>query len=150
MVFERINLSPLRKTNLQICSYLNLKNHLLKFQIAYYLVLLYLTVILNSLIPFISDAWSHEFNVIEHISSVHVKYGVNHLHKELSDTNSGNEQSKNQSVVKFDNQVSLHIFQTVDNSSFAHNKSLVRYQIFKIIKPPFVFISSQGPPPKFS
>lgn len=117
---------------------------------AYYLLLLYLTLMLKPLIPIISDAWSHEFKEIEHISSVHLKYGSHHLQNELADTSSDNNEGKNQNTLKVENEVSFHISPLLFNFDFAISSSNIKYRCFRLNKLPFVFISNQGPPPKFS
>ncbi len=122
----------------------------MKSPAAYYLMLLYITVMLKPLIPIISDAWSHEFNETEHISLIHAKYGSHHLQKELADTNSDNGKSKSQNTVKSTDEVSFHIVQPVCKFAFATNKSALQYLLFKPGKLPLVLISNQGPPPKFS
>ena len=59
----------------------------MKFAIAYYLLLIYATVILKPLIPVVEDVLIHCFAEAYHVATVHAKYGNNHLEKELANTN---------------------------------------------------------------
>jgi hypothetical protein len=119
----------------------------LRFTAAYYLFLIYITVIAKPLIPIVADAFHHEFDGLEHISLVHAVYGENHLQKELADT-AANEQGKNQNSVKFQDDVSFHLVYLEMQHHFAINISKAKYLLFKPCKLPLVFISQQGPPPK--
>ncbi len=55
------------------------------------MMLIYITVMIKPLIPFIQDEWDHQFNEIEHISVVHANYRSHHLKIELADTDSDND-----------------------------------------------------------
>ena len=67
----------------------------MKVPIAYYLLLLYVTVMFKPLIPIVSDAVSHTFAEAIHIATVHAIYGSNHLEKELSETSSETNTNRN-------------------------------------------------------
>ncbi len=56
----------------------------MKYAVAYYLFLLYCTVLLRCAIPVACDALSHVFNEEEHIATIHAMYGYNHLQKEIA------------------------------------------------------------------
>lgn len=101
------------------------------------------------LIPVFNDFWSHEFNEIEHISTVHAKYGSHHLQKEVANTNSDNNQ-KGQNSLKAEDQVPFHV--SAKEYKFDFKISLVdkKFLVFKFQKLISVFISKEGPPPKFS
>ncbi|MEP6596589.1 MAG: hypothetical protein ABJA71_11620 [Ginsengibacter sp.] len=116
---------------------------------AYYMMLLYVTVMIKPLIPIMQDAWSHEFNEIEHLSCVHAKYGNNHLQKELG-TESDNDEGKNQNSLRSEDQVPFHVLTTGYNDNFKINKSLLPYHRFKLDKLPCVYVSLKDQPPKFS
>ncbi len=122
----------------------------MRFTTAYYLMLLYVTVMIKPLIPFIQDEWSHEFHEIEHISIVHAKYGSHHLEKELANADSSNDKSKTQNTVKSEDQVPLHVLiQASKLDPFVHNSS-TQYHSFTLCNLPLISIVNQGPPPKFS
>ncbi len=56
----------------------------MKATIAYYMLILYATVMFKPLIPIVQDFLSHTFSEAIHIATVHAIYGSNHLQKELS------------------------------------------------------------------
>lgn len=116
---------------------------------AYYLMLLYITVMIKPLIPFIQDEWSHEFHEIEHISIVHAKYGSHHLEKELTDADSNNDKSKSQNTVKSEDRVPLHVLTQANNFDPLVNNSSIQYRSFKLCNLPLISIVNLGPPPKF-
>jgi hypothetical protein len=122
----------------------------MKVPIAYYLMLLYLTVMFKPLIPIVSDAVSHTFSEAIHIATVHAIYGSNHLQKELSETSSETNTSKHQGNIAGEDQVPVHVSTdepayvlSVDPSRTGY-LSLQRY----ILKPGFIL--KNFPPPKFS
>lgn len=112
-------------------------------------MLLYITVMLKPLIPVFNDLWSHEFNEIEHISIVHAKYGSHHLQKEVADTGADKNQ-KGQNSLKSEDQVPYHV--SVKEFKFDFQISLInkKFLVLKFQKLNLVFISREGPPPKFS
>ncbi len=113
-------------------------------------MLLYITVMLNPLLPIVDDWWEHEFNPIEHQIHVHAVYGSHHLQKELAEENSNNDNNKNQNTVKSQDQVPFHVSPLVCKYNCTLNKIDIQYSGFIMNKLPFVLISNQGPPPKFS
>lgn len=113
-------------------------------------MLLYITVMLKPLLPIVNDLWEHEFNEIEHISTVHFKYGSHHLQKEVADTGADGAQSKCANTLKTEDQVPFHISVNSIKFHFASYKSDIEYLVFTLPNLPFVLISNQGPPPKFS
>ena len=113
-------------------------------------MLLYITVMLKPLLPIVNDWWSHEFNQIEHVSLIHAKYGSRHVTKELADRAYENGSTKNQNTLKLQDQVQLHISVVKCTSPFSLNSFQIDYPVLKLYKLPAIFISKQGPPPKFS
>ena len=93
---------------------------------------------------------SHEFNGLEHISSVHAKYGNDHLQKELADSSSDKEGTKKQNSLKSAEDVSFHLPQSANCSLFQVANADVEFLVANSAKLPFVFILNQFPPPKFS
>jgi hypothetical protein len=116
---------------------------------AYYLVLLYVTVMLKPLMPLISDAWAHTFAESIHIATVHAKYGANHLEKELSATSSENENNKAHNSVKTEEPFPPHLTFTECNDEVSLNAFDISYPVFNLNIPEAVFIFNQAPPPKF-
>jgi hypothetical protein len=121
-----------------------------KSTIAYYLMLLYITVMLKPLIPIVGDWWQHEFNEMEHLSHVHAIYGNHHLQNEIADTGSDNDHSKSQSVLNSEDQVAFHLlvaeYKNEPHSIIADKQ----FATLNYLKPSSVLISPEGPPPRFT
>ncbi len=78
----------------------------MKYATAYYLFLLYCTVLLRCAIPVICDALSHICNEEEHLATIHAVYGNNHLQKEVA---AGENNSKSATTIKFEEPVQVHL-----------------------------------------
>ncbi|MGI8951381.1 MAG: hypothetical protein ACR2FN_07325 [Chitinophagaceae bacterium] len=119
----------------------------MKFAAAYYVMLLYVSVMFKPLIPIAIDAWSHTFAEAEHINEVHLKYGNDHLEKELADTNSG-ENNKDQNTVKSEDAAPVHI--SVAQFTYDFSLITINKQYFSLLLHhlPFIFILKHTPPPK--
>ncbi len=115
---------------------------------AYYLLLLYVTVMLSPFVPIANDWIQHEFNDVAHIASVHAVYGNNHLEKEV--TNDSNK-NKNQSLVKSQSQISVHI-PTIEAFLCTPPAFIVSKSHFGIYKEKWSFslVNNLAPPPKLS
>lgn len=120
----------------------------MKFTTAYYLTLLYLSVLLNPLIPVISDALSHTFADAIHIATVHAKYGNNHLEVELANEAADDGNNKNPHNINSEESVSVHI--SVKECAYVFTLNAVNKQFFgrKLHTLNDIFISKQAPPPK--
>ena len=101
------------------------------------------------LIPILSDFWDHEFNEIEHISIVHAMYGSHHLQKEVADSGADNNQ-KGQTSLKSDDLVPFHVSTKEHVLNFTTLLPAKEFFLLKLHKLFAVFISKEGPPPKFS
>jgi hypothetical protein len=120
-----------------------------KADIAYYLLILYATVMFKPLIPIITDAWEHEFNEVAHLSLVHEKYGSHHVEKELAGNSQDDDHGKNPNSLKSEDQVPFHLGIEEYNS---HASSSTFDKQFMLIKHTIllsVCINRKGPPPKF-
>jgi hypothetical protein len=115
--------------------------------IAYYLMLLYLTVLFKPLIPVIGDLASHYFDKAMHEINVHAKYGANHLDAEIAKTSSDNDNSKNGNTVKTEN-IPVHIQCVETPYSFLQGSFDRKYCSLKMHKFLSAFISNPSPPPK--
>ena len=121
----------------------------MKSTTAYYLLLLYLTVMFRPIIPVIEDAWSHTFNKAEHLSTVHAHQGKNHLDVEVADKASENDNSKNQKTIKIEDQFTSHICTPIYKFICSFKKAKHQYSPLQACQITAAFISVQGPPPKF-
>lgn len=81
----------------------------MKFAVAYYLLLIYLTVMLQPLIPIAEDALFHCFAEAYHVATVHAKYGNNHLETALANDEKDDNSGKNQTSAKNVEQTLVHI-----------------------------------------
>ncbi len=120
----------------------------MKFAIAYYLLLIYTTVILKPLIPVAEDALMHCFAEAYHIATVHAQYGNDHLEKNIATTNDdANSNSKN--VLKEDNASSIHLsfIQEIYFAAIRVTKTFTVIQSISFLHK--IFLSIVIPPPKF-
>jgi len=118
----------------------------LKFTIAYYLLLLYVTIILKPLLPILSDVYSHTFAEVIHITTVHAKYGSNvayYLAKAFSYYN-----IKHQTTPKSDDPFPFHVFADYSDMNLIIKKDTASYCLFKQYTLPSVCILKHTPPPR--
>ncbi len=122
----------------------------MKFALAYYLLLIYATVILKPIIPLAEDSLAHCFAEAYHEATVHAKYGNNHLEKEEADTNDSNDNNNNKNVLKEDSANSTHIIFIIED----YCRRIINTKILYVLKPisslQKIIVSKIFPPPKFS
>ena len=66
----------------------------MKHPAAYYLLLLYCTLMVRCAVPVACDALSHIFNEEAHLATVHAVYGSHHLQAEVAGSVSDTQSSK--------------------------------------------------------
>jgi hypothetical protein len=113
-------------------------------------MLLYITVMLKPLMPIMSDWYEHEFNSIAHEIHVHLVYGHDHVEKKVAESNSEDDHHSDHDLVKSEDNVPFHVLLEEDknlNNSTHINK---KFKVCNYDKPLPVFISPEGPPPKFT
>ncbi len=120
----------------------------MKFSTAYYFLLLYVTIICKPLIPYISDAASHFFDDAIHVATVHMIYGDNHVEIELAATGSADENNKNQSTLKVQEPVSVHISEDECVYDFTINNINRTYSTLQFSDPESIYLSKDAPPPQ--
>lgn len=81
----------------------------MKFITAYYLLLVYVTVICKPFVPVMTDVWDHAFNEVEHVCTVHAVYGEKHADAEVGKTGAENENGKNESTLHSQEPVPVHV-----------------------------------------
>lgn len=121
----------------------------MRFTTAYYLVLLYVTVMFKPLIPLIGDAWSHIFNEAEHVGTVHAIYGKNHLDNSLAKEGAENDR-KNHNTVKSEEPTPVHVSADECSYDFSVTAACKIFYHYFNNNLPRVLISKIAPPPKFS
>jgi hypothetical protein len=120
----------------------------MKVPIAYYLVLLYVTVMFKPLIPVISDVLSHTFSEAIHIATVHAIYGSNHLEKELSNASPDNANNKHQNSTNGEDPVPVHVSAQEDVYGFYCTGPGKDYCSLKLYDLKAGFILKNYPPPQ--
>ena len=120
----------------------------MKFTIAYYLMLLYITVIFKPLIPYISDAASHFFDDAIHVATVHTIYGDNHVEIELAASGSADENNKNQTTLKVQEPIPVHVSENEFEYCFTLNTIDKQYASLQLYDTNQIYLSTIAPPPK--
>lgn len=118
--------------------------------IAYYMMLLYFTVMFKPFIPIVKDVISHTFAEAIHIATVHAIYGSNHLQKEIAESDAGNACNKHQNSTNAEDQTQMHILAiecAYNFGSFLQNKNHLSSKPYQIKNG---FIVKHSPPPRFS
>jgi hypothetical protein len=116
---------------------------------AYYLLLLYVTVVCRPLIPLLHDWYEHSFNEVEHLATVHHQNGMNHVNYEIGKMEKeDNNPSNNPSKAKTWDETTVH-FPAENNFGFKKIVAactLIYFDQQHIL--PVVFTAIQLPPPK--
>lgn len=119
----------------------------MKYAAAYYLFLLYCTVLLRCAIPVVCDAISHICNEEKHLATVHALYGNNHLQKEIA---SGESNNKNATTIKFEEPVLVHLLSPVFSLPHCIKNNIKTGNCFITSRCLSVYLQQIFPPPKFS
>ena len=120
----------------------------MKFPSAYYLLLIYMTVMFKPLIPVLNDAYAHAFAQAIHEATVHARYGNNHLQKDLA-AGADSENSKSQKACNFEEQYPVHVTTNTSDDQMYIEPVSRNYVLYRssLIRP--IFLSTIAPPPKF-
>lgn len=121
----------------------------MRFTAAYYLFLLYLTIMLKPLLPVVNDSIAHFFAEAKHIAVVHAKYGVHHASVEMA-SNAADDNSKKQSGTKAEEAFPVHVAINGLVYHIAQYFNLTQY--FSAFKYPLAanFLAGNYPPPKLA
>lgn len=120
----------------------------MQYPSAYYLLLLYITVMCKPIIPLVQDIWAHTFYEQEHIATVHHQNGQNHVHYEVKKANEDKNGDKSSKAKSSDSDTSFH-FNLVSKLVFNTNKpTLVQTDFDQLNILPVVFTDINLPPPK--
>lgn len=118
----------------------------MKFATAYYLVLIYATVILKPIIPVVQDALVHCFAEAYHIATVHAIKGNNHLEKELAGSGADADSNKTQKADKAEQ--AIHETAIDFAYDFLYPNFLKNHHSFSNELLSNVFIDFVNPPPR--
>ena len=121
----------------------------MKFALAYYIILIYATVILKPLIPIDEYGIQHCFAEAYHIATVHAKYGNNHLEKELENANDNTDNISNKNILIDEDSASLHIISTIENIPVKAGTVKTTYIIQSALSLQKILLSKIFPPPNF-
>ncbi len=120
----------------------------MKPTIAYYLLLLYTTVMLKPLLPLISDAASHFFAGAYHEATVHAKYGVHHVDAELANAGADSNAGKHQLVIPTNEPIPLHLFTNEEAVTLSAAIYKLLYPFHRHSNLPVRLMTVNDPPPK--
>ncbi len=86
----------------------------MRYPAAYYLLLLYSTVLMRCVLPVTCDALSHVFNEEKHLATIHAVYGSHHLQSEMAGTVAQSDTGKHTASLQENEPTVVHTFtQTV-------------------------------------
>lgn len=118
-----------------------------RFITSYFLILLYIITAFGQLMPIIKDAVSHTFAEAIHIATVHAKYGINHLSKEIGEST---QKGKKTDFSKYAESYEVHT--KSDEFSLTPTGFYIdaKFCILIIRRSDLISISKQSPPPRYS
>ena len=117
----------------------------MRFPSAYYLMLIYLTVMFKPFIPVVRDLYEHTFGEAIHLASVHAKYGSNHLDKALAKSGHGNDAQKSSGNTE---PYSFHLGSSPRTSDIKFDNIDSRFFLKRLTKWSAIFLAILAPPPK--
>ena len=120
----------------------------MRFPVAYYLLVLYCSVMIRCALPVACDAFSHIFNEEEHIATVHAAYGSNHLQAEVASTVSDNKTPHHAASVQQDDPTVVHTFPQGYNSNFIVEMPLLSHSDFTSYRLSVADADCINPPPE--
>ncbi len=105
-------------------------------------------IILQPVLPLVTDAVAHTFWKLEHISAVHNHDGDEHVHEEILETQAQNETDKSTSASRYEVSVNPHLITKFSyDFSFTPEKQI--HTIPSLLYHPEPFADQDDPPPKF-
>lgn len=118
----------------------------MKFAIAYYLLLIYATVIAKPILPVAEDILLHCFAEAYHIATVHANEGKDHVEKEMADSGKDDASSKDQKADK----AGQTIYEAVVDLtfSFINPYPLIYHYSFLNESLSKIYIAYINPPPR--
>lgn len=97
----------------------------------------------------ISDAYNHAFSESIHLSTIHAKYGSNHLESTLAKAGADNDNNKNQKGLRADQPFLVHLNWEQPFYDFSIDKLNNHYSLFKLFRLPSTLLGKFAPPPRF-
>lgn len=122
----------------------------MKQNIAYYLLLLYLTVLFRPLAPVIGDSAAHFFAAAYHEAMVHARFGAHHVDKEVADGAAENSNTKQLAPARTDEPgLSYHNFLATAHP-VSNGADISSYNAFPQPSLLGIICLVQSPPPRLS
>lgn len=118
----------------------------MKFTAAYYLLLIYISVIIRPLVPVMTDAAEHFFQGAHHIATVHAKYGEHHV--QITIANDEKQSKQTPGTLSQDETVQLHIPVNEYYFSFSVLDEMINYPRHFNAGVNSGYLSLHAPPPK--
>ena len=118
----------------------------MKFAAAYYLLLIYATVIAKPIIPVAEDMLLHYFAETHHITTVHAAEGKDHVDKEMAASGKDDVASKNQKADKAEesiHEIAIDITFNCLNPHASINRTVFTKKLLSTI-----YIDFISPPPR--
>ena len=115
--------------------------------ISYLVLFSYTIIILQPILPVVSDTLAHTFWKLEHTSTVHSHDGENHVHQEIMKTKTQDEPGKTIPATRYEVSVNPHLIAKL-SYEFSLIPELQIYNTASLIYHPQGFFESDDPPPK--
>ncbi len=77
--------------------------------LAYFLLIIYLVATCKPVLPIAADILAHTFWESNHVESVHHQHGSQHVQSEITHAEDNDDNSQNDSTLKFSEPVPLHL-----------------------------------------
>lgn len=117
--------------------------------VAYYLLLVYFTIVMSPLLPQVMDSTAHLFNNENHMLSIHARFGNNHARDSmacLSEQQAHDHQQGTKELTQWQVQVHENIAQPATLLNYNYLRSFYPTDQATALKD--VLLSISGPPPK--
>ncbi len=120
----------------------------MRFTTAYYLLIIYISVMFRPFVPIVKDVISHTFFETIHIATVHALYGSDHVQKEVSENNTDTQNNKHHTGgINEESQVQVHVSAYKYLQHVFIKESGVKSFAFCLRKAEPGFASTYSPPP---
>ncbi len=117
--------------------------------VAYYLLLLYLTVICKPIVPMVQDIVAHTFFEHEHLAMVHHHGGKNHVDIELSNSTKEDIAGNGTAKLKSSDDLPVHFPVKYEAPLADFHKQLLIHTCYDLLPNlPIAFVAIQVPPPR--
>lgn len=120
----------------------------MRYLSAYYLLLFYLTILIRPIVPILENFLDHEFSETIHVSTIHARFGSNHLEVQLAAKSSENRQDKENNTLGYEMYNSLYTFKKESFFSFSIYQTINNFPLLKCQSIDLIFLAVKKHPPK--